>query len=124
MKTTERNLEKIFATIENYFSPKIIGEVNDVYIKLAKVKGPDVPWHTHEHEDELFYVLSGSLVMEQKDRESFTLSAGEFYIIPKGVEHRVHCEQECRLMLIENKGTRHTGDVKASITKSEDEQKY
>ena len=120
----ERNLDKIFDSITNYFSPKIIGQVNDVYIKLARIKGPDVPWHIHDNEDEMFYVLSGSLTMEQKGEDSFVLNTGEFHIVPKGVEHRVHCEEECRLMLIENKGTKHTGDVDAAITKSEDEQKY
>lgn len=120
----EKNLNSLFETITDYFSPKIIGQVNDVYIKLAKIKGPDVPWHTHDYEDEMFYVLSGSLTMEQKGVASFILNSGEFHIVPHGVEHRVHCEEECRLMLIENKGTKHTGDVASAITKSEEEQKY
>ena len=118
------NLIETFSTIENYFSPKIIGEVNDVFVKLAKVKGQDVPWHTHDNEDELFYVLSGCITMEIKDEEPFMLNQGEMYIVKQGTEHRVHSEEECRLLLIENKETKHTGDVKSHITKSVDQQKY
>jgi quercetin dioxygenase-like cupin family protein len=124
MNNPERNLERLFSQIQNYFSPKIIGEVNDVYIKLAKVKGDDVPWHTHDHEDEMFYVIKGSLVMEEKGEDSFTLNEGELHIVKQGIEHRVYCNDECWLMLAENKGTKHTGDVPSKITKSEDEQMY
>ena len=118
----ERNIEKLFSTVSDYFSPKIIGEVNDVYIKIAKVKGDDVPWHIHDDQDEMFYVIKGSLVMQLKNEDDFTLNEGDFYIVKRGVEHRVHSVQECRLMLVENKETKHTGDVKSSITKSIGEQ--
>ena len=121
-KPVERNIEKLFAQVKNYFSPKIIGEVNDVFIKIAKVKGDDVPWHIHDNEDEMFYVIKGSLTMQIRGEDDFTLDEGDFYIVKRGVEHRVHCEQECRLMLVENKETKHTGDVKSKITKSIEEQ--
>jgi quercetin dioxygenase-like cupin family protein len=65
MTEQKQNLQVLFSSIKNYFSPKIIGEVNDVYVKLARVKGQDVPWHTHDNEDELFYIIKGSLTMEQ-----------------------------------------------------------
>jgi quercetin dioxygenase-like cupin family protein len=124
MTMNKQNLSKLFATITQYFSPKIIAEVNDVYIKLAKVKGQDVPWHTHDKEDELFYVIKGQLNLEIKDKDRISLNTGELYTVKTGVEHRVHCEEECWLMLIEHKSTQHTGGVKASITKSIEEQKY
>lgn len=112
------------SNINTYFSPKIIGEVNDVYIKLAKVKGQDIPWHIHDHEDELFFILDGSLTMEIKNENALELKRGELFIVKKGIEHRVHSEDECSLMLIENKSTSHTGNVQSHITKSIEDQKY
>ncbi len=122
MESKERNLAKLFPQLQEYFSPRIIGEVNDVFIKITKVKGDAVPWHIHDHEDEMFYMVKGSLVMELKDQESFELHEGEFFIVTKGWEHRVHSRDECWILLIENKATKHTGDVKSSITKSIEEQ--
>jgi quercetin dioxygenase-like cupin family protein len=119
---TERNVIKLLAGITEYHSPKIIGEVNDVFIKITKVKGNEVPWHSHDNEDEMFYMIKGSMVMELENRDAFELNEGEFYIVPKGVKHRVHSEEESWMMLIENKETRHTGDVKSSITRSIEEQ--
>ena len=120
----KKNIPEIFSTISNYFSPKIIGEVNDVYIKLARVKGQDVPWHIHDNEDELFYVVKGSITIELKNGNKYNLKEGEMYIVKQGTEHRVYGDEECWLMLVENKGTKHTGDVQSHITKSEDEQHY
>jgi mannose-6-phosphate isomerase-like protein (cupin superfamily) len=122
MKNYEQNLTKLFSQITTYFSPKIIGEVDGVYIKLAKVKGDDVPWHRHDNEDEMFYVIEGSLVMEIEGEDSIELKEDEFYIVKKGVKHRVYSQDECRLMLIENKSTKHTGNVQSNITKSIEEQ--
>lgn len=120
----KQNLLDLFSSIRNYFSPRIVGEVNDVYVKIAKVKGQDVPWHTHDSEDELFYVVKGALTMQIRDRDSFILNEGDFFIVEKGIEHRVYSEEECWLLLIENKTTKHTGDVQANITRSIDEQHY
>ncbi|MCK5455366.1 MAG: cupin domain-containing protein [Calditrichia bacterium] len=124
MTPEKQNIYQLFSTISDYFSPKIIGEVNDVYIKLAKVKGQAVPWHIHKNEDELFYVIKGGLTLELRNDDSVHLDTGELFTVKAGVEHRVHTEEECWLMLIENKSTQHTGDVKAPITKSIDEQNY
>ena len=124
MTGQKQNLKNIFSGMKRYFTPKIIGEVNDVYVKLAKVKGQDVPWHIHDHEDEMFYVIKGDLSMEIRGKGSFSLSQGELFIVKQGVEHRVHSEEECWLMLIENKTTKHTGNIQANITKSIDEQLY
>jgi len=120
----KQTLLKLFMEVDSYFSPRIVGEVNEVYIKIVKVKGQEVPWHTHDGEDEMFYVIKGRLTMEFKGRDTVQLESGEFFIVSKGLEHRVFSEKECWLMLIENKSTRHTGNVKSSITKTIDEQFY
>jgi quercetin dioxygenase-like cupin family protein len=122
MSNSERNVLNLFSRVKEYYSPKVIGEVNDVYIKITKVKGDDVPWHTHDNEDEMFYILKNSLEMEVEGEGNFTLNEGEFYIVKAGVRHRVHCEDESWMMLIENKETKHTGSVESKITKSIEEQ--
>jgi mannose-6-phosphate isomerase-like protein (cupin superfamily) len=124
MKAQKQDIQNLFSTITNYFTPRIIAEVNDVYVKLAKIKGQDVPWHTHDNEDELFYVMKGNMTMDMRGSDSFNMTEGELFVVPKGVEHRVYTEAECWLMLIENKTTKHTGDVASHITKSVDEQQY
>ena len=124
MYNEKQNLLEQFGSVKKYFSPKIVGEVNDVFIKLAKVKGQDVPWHTHEGEDELFFIIKGSLTMELRGKNSAILEESDFFIVEKGVEHRVHSEDECWLMLIENKNTKHTGNVETKIAKSLNEQHY
>ena len=112
------NLNDELLEIKEYFSPKVIGEVNDVYIKLAKIKGDEIPWHNHENEDELFYVLEGKLYFEIEGEVPFNLNKGEMHIVKSGVMHRVSAVEECHIMLIENKTTMHTGDVASAITKS------
>ena len=92
-----------------HWSPKIIGEVNEAYVKIAKLKG-EFLWHSHENEDEMFYVLKGVLVIKFRDKD-VELSEGEFIIIPKGVEHMPAAENEVHVMLIEAKSTLNTGDV-------------
>ena len=122
MGTDERNIKKLSRQLKDYFSPKIIGEVNDVYVKVTQTKGDDVPWHSHDGEDEMFYILEGSLVMELENEEKFELTEGEFFIVKKGVKHRVSSQQDCRMMLIENKATKHVGDVQSHIAKSIEDQ--
>ena len=124
MSNKKVNLENSFSTIENYFSPKIIGEVNNEFVKIAKIKGEDIPWHNHEHEDELFLILEGSLLMEIENKSSFILNTGDMYIVKKGVNHRVSSTEECKVMLIESKTTKHTGKVVSKVTKSLEEQSY
>ncbi|CAM1347750.1 cupin domain-containing protein [Tenacibaculum insulae] len=118
------NINEEFKTIENYFSPKIISEVNDQYVKLAKIKGEDIPWHNHENEDELFYISEGSLLMEIENEPSFTMNKGDLFVVKKGINHRVSAKNECLIMLIESKTTKHTGSVKSTITKSLEDQNY
>ncbi|MCZ4693867.1 cupin domain-containing protein [Ancylomarina euxinus] len=116
------NLQAYLSHVKDYFSPEVIGEVNDVYVKVAKIKGDKVPWHNHTNEDELFYIISGTLFMEVEGEECFEMKTGDIYIIKRGINHRVSSTDECQIMLIENKGTAHTGDVVSEITKSTDQQ--
>ncbi|WP_271405858.1 cupin domain-containing protein [Tenacibaculum soleae] len=118
------NINEEFKTVKNYFSPKIISEVNDQYVKLAKIKGEDIPWHNHENEDELFFISKGSLLMEIENEPSFTMNKGDLFVVKKGVNHRVSSKNECHIMLIESKTTKHTGSVKSAITKSLEDQNY
>lgn len=118
------NLSNAFSGLNNYFSPKIIGEVNDQYIKVVKIKGQEVPWHNHEHEDELFYIIDGQLLMQIENQLEFTMKKGDLFVVKKGTNHRVSSKEECLIMLIESKTTEHTGKVKSAISKSIEEQRY
>lgn len=109
--------------LKKYFSPKIISEVNNQFVKVAKIKGEDVPWHNHDKEDELFYIIEGALLMEIENKPSFTMNTGDLFVVPKGVNHRVSSSEDCLIMLIETKSTKHTGNVKSKITKSISQQK-
>jgi mannose-6-phosphate isomerase-like protein (cupin superfamily) len=113
------NLVRKFNLIKEHWSPKIVGEVNDVYIKLVKFKG-DFVWHFHEAEDELFFVVKGTMVMMLRDKD-LTLEEGEFIIVPKGVEHMPTADEEVHLMLIEPKSTLNTGNIKSEKTVKEPE---
>lgn len=116
------NLKDCVSHIRDYFSPEVIGEVNDVYVKVAKIKGNNLPWHNHANEDELFYIIDGKLLMEIEDGASFEMKTGDIHIVKRGLNHRISSIEECQIMLVENKSTAHTGDVESEITKSVDEQ--
>ena len=118
------NLLEKFKVLEDHFSPKIIGEVNDVFVKIVKIFGNKVPWHIHENEDELFYVIEGELLFEIEGKRSFSMKTGDIFIVPKGIKHRVSSTKVCKIMLIEPKTTVHTGNTKVDITKSIDEQLF
>ena len=118
------NLKEQLEDVKDYFTPKIVTEVNDQYVKIAKIKGQEVPWHNHENEDELFYILEGELLMEVENETNRTMKTGDMLVVPKGINHRVSSIDECSIMLIETKTTKHTGEVKSSITKSIQEQSY
>lgn len=117
------NIEKCFGMFEDTFSPKIIGELNGQLVMLVKCQGDKVPWHTHDHEDEMFYVLAGELEVQEKVG-SVTLNKGEMYIVKRGTEHRVVPKGLVKLMLFEPAGIEHTGKVKAEITKKSFERLY
>ena len=112
-------LSEKFALIDEYWSPRITGELNDSYVKLAKLKGEFI-WHHHENEDELFLVVQGELVIELRD-QVVKLEEGEFIIIPKGTEHRPVATDEVYVMLIELKSTINTGNVQNERTIKVDE---
>jgi quercetin dioxygenase-like cupin family protein len=116
------NLLDRAATLTAYFSPRVIGEVNDVYVKVAKIKGDEIPWHNHAGEDELFYVIEGSLLFEVEGETPFTMEAGDLYIVRRGVSHRVSSSEECSILLVENKSTAHLGDTASEIAKSIEDQ--
>ncbi|KTC86395.1 cupin domain-containing protein [Legionella brunensis] len=111
------NLQDKFALFQEYWSPKIVGDLNDSHVKLAKFKGEFV-WHKHENEDELFLVVKGKLLIKLKDKD-IHLSEGEFVIIPKGIEHMPIAKEEVHVILIEPKATLNTGDVTSELTKNQ-----
>ncbi|WP_211452080.1 cupin domain-containing protein [Collimonas antrihumi] len=112
--------KQIAASLTEHWSPRVVAEVDDSYVKVAKVKG-SLAWHSHEHEDELFLVLKGHLRIEM-EQGNVELGEGEMYVVPKGVRHNPVAEEECHLMLIERKTTLHTGDVVSEKTRSVAEQ--
>lgn len=97
------------ASLTELWTPKIIGEIDEAYVKVAKVMGT-LAWHSHDNEDELFYVLKGQLRIELEST-TVELSDGDMYIVPKGVRHNPVADQECLILLIEKKTTLHTGSV-------------
>jgi mannose-6-phosphate isomerase-like protein (cupin superfamily) len=103
------NLAKKFNLFSEYWSPKIVGELNDSFIKLAKLKG-EFDWHHHENEDEMFLVVKGKLIIKFRDKE-VSVEEGELIVIPKGVDHLPVAAEEVRVILIEPKGTLNTGNV-------------
>jgi|688.fasta_scaffold302804_1 mannose-6-phosphate isomerase-like protein (cupin superfamily) len=113
MPTTPK---QIAASLSELWSPRVIAEVDDSYIKVAKVSG-SLAWHSHENEDELFLVLKGHLKIEMEDR-TVELGEGEMFVVPKGVRHNPIAEHECLIMLIERKTTLHTGDTVTEKTRS------
>ena len=109
------NLAQKFNLFNEHWSPKIVGELNDSFIKLAKLKG-EFDWHHHEQEDELFLVVKGDLTIKFRDKD-VSLKPGELIVIPKGVDHLPVAAEEVQVMLIEPKGTLNTGNVVTEKTK-------
>jgi len=103
------NLAEKFERIDEYWSPRIAGELNDAYLKLARLNG-EFLWHYHENEDELFLVVKGQLTIKLRGQD-IHLGPGELVIIPRGVEHLPVAESEVHVLLLEPKTTRHTGNV-------------
>jgi len=108
------NIARKLELFDDYWSPKIAGEINDMQVKLVKLKGEFV-WHHHENEDELFLVLKGRLQIRLRDRE-LHIGEGEFVIIPKGVEHLPIAEEEVHVLLLEPKTTLNTGNAQGERT--------
>jgi mannose-6-phosphate isomerase-like protein (cupin superfamily) len=108
------NLAQKLSQFQDYWSPKVVGEINDSFVKLVKLKGEFV-WHQHETEDELFLVVKGRLLIKLRDQDIF-LEEGEFVIIPRGVEHLPIAEEEAHVLLLEPKTTLNTGNVESERT--------
>ena len=108
------NLAERFATVNGYFQQQIVGELNGQHVKLAKVKGEFV-WHHHENEDEMFLIVKGELTIRLRDGD-VTLREGEFFIIPRGVEHCPVSKDETHIMLFEPASTVNTGNVRNELT--------
>ncbi len=113
------NLAEKFGLFQDYWSPKIAGELNDSYLKLVKLKGEFV-WHHHEHEDELFLVVKGRLLIKLRDRDIW-LGEGEFVVIPKGIEHMPVATEEVHVLLLEPKTTLNTGNIENERTVADEQ---
>jgi mannose-6-phosphate isomerase-like protein (cupin superfamily) len=109
------NLLEAFNKVNGYWNPTVAAALNGQEVKLVKFKGP-FTWHHHETEDELFYVVKGSFVMELRDK-NISLHEGDFLVVPKGVEHRPNAEEEVWVMLFEPASTLNTGNVENEFTK-------
>jgi len=116
------NLAEKFALFSEQWKPKIVGELNGQYVKLAKVQGEFV-WHRHDDEDELFLVVQGRLTIHLREK-SVTLEAGEFLIVPRGVEHRPVAAEKAQILLFEPKTTEHTGRAQTRQTVTITEQEW
>jgi len=103
------NLAEKFAKFQDYWNPRVLGELNDCHVKAVKLKG-EFLWHHHDHEDELFLVVRGTLRMRFRDRDAI-VREGEFIIVPRGVEHLPVAEEEVHIILLEPKTTLNTGNV-------------
>jgi mannose-6-phosphate isomerase-like protein (cupin superfamily) len=103
------NLKNKFSLFSDYANPRVIGEVNECQVKAVKLKGEFI-WHHHDHEDELFLVVKGTLRMKFRDSEA-VVREGEFVIVPRGLEHCPVADEEVHIVLIEPKSTRNTGNI-------------
>jgi mannose-6-phosphate isomerase-like protein (cupin superfamily) len=114
------NLLDELELVEDYWSPRVVGRVNDQFIKVAKLIGT-LTWHKHDDEDELFYVLKGQVVIEYES-DQVVLNEGDFHVVPKGTLHNPVAKKECWIALIETVSTKHTGDVVTNQTRSIEQQ--
>ena len=115
------NLMAALDGVTEHWSPKVVGRVNDQYVKVAKVRG-QLAWHKHDDEDELFQVVRGRLRIQFEGGAETVLEAGEFCVVPKGVLHNPVADEECWIVLVETVTTKHTGDVETPLTRSIEQQ--
>lgn len=116
MELKKINIESKLSLFSDHWNPRIVGEINDLHVKLVKFEGEFV-WHKHDNEDEMFYVLKGEFKMEFRDK-TINIHENEFVIVPKGTEHRPVAEKEVSVMLIEPKNTVNTGNIIDELTKN------
>ncbi|MET1051995.1 MAG: cupin domain-containing protein [Mycetocola sp.] len=115
MNEETTNIDAELARVTKHWTPRVIGQVNDQYVKVAKLLG-ELVWHSHENEDEMFLVVSGHLRIQLEGRPDVHLDAGEFFTVPRGLRHNPVADEEVALLLIETVSTTHTGDVVVSGT--------
>jgi quercetin dioxygenase-like cupin family protein len=122
-QTTPMSLELACAALSEFWSPKVVGRVNDHYIKVAKIQG-EFPWHSHEQEDEMFLVLRGLLCIGRSDADGgpVPVGPGEFFVVPRGMRHNTSAKEETWIVLIETVTTLHTGSEQTPLTRSIAEQ--
>jgi mannose-6-phosphate isomerase-like protein (cupin superfamily) len=108
------DIDAKFGLFSELWSPKVIGKINNYLIKVGKLQG-DFVWHKHTDTDELFIVHKGVLQIEFRDGQ-VVLKPGQMFVVPKGVEHRPHADQECQIILFEPEATLNTGDAKSEMT--------
>lgn len=120
MKLTPVDIAEKLDKINEHWSPHIVGELNGQHVKLAKLKGEFI-WHDHQQEDELFYVVKGTLIMELRDPDerTVTIGPGEFIVVPRGVMHRPIAPEEVHVMLFEPASTVNTGNIDHDLTKKD-----
>lgn len=117
------SLSEKYAKFDDHWSPRVIGQTNGQLVKIAKVQGEFV-WHSHEHEDELFLVIKGKLVIEFRDGHKVELGPNEMCIVPKGVEHKPMADEETHILLIEPTSTEHTGKHVTDKTVAKEKQEW
>ena len=118
-KSKKININEKFSKFSEYWSPKVLAEMNDYEFKIARIKGEFI-WHNHTETDEVFIVIEGSMKILLKG-ETIQLSKGDLYVVPKGIDHKPVAEKECKIMLVELKGTKNTGSKTNRFT-AEDNQ--
>ena len=114
MSSKKINLKEKFSKFTEYWSPKIIAEMNDYQFKVVKIKG-EFTWHDHKDTDETFLVIEGEMTIKLRDND-IKLSKGEMYVVPKGFKHKPYAEKECKILIIEPKGVINTGDAGGDLT--------
>jgi mannose-6-phosphate isomerase-like protein (cupin superfamily) len=112
--------KQLASALTEHWSPRVLAEIDDSYVKVAKLLGT-LAWHSHENEDELFFVLKGKLRIEMEEGAA-ELSEGQAFVVPRGVRHNPVAEEECHIMLIERKSALHTGVEVTDKTRSLEEQ--
>ena len=118
-KSKKINIKQKFSKFSEYWSPKVLAEMNDYEFKIARIKGEFI-WHNHTETDEVFIVIEGSMKILLRGK-TIQLSEGDLYVVPKGTDHKPVAEKECKLMLVELKGTKNTGSETHKLT-AEDNQ--
>lgn len=111
------SIDQEFAAVTGHWSPRVVADLNGQSVKVAKIQG-DLTWHAHADEDELFLIWKGQMTIEYRDRPAVHLGAGDFHVVPRGVEHNPVAAEECWVVLFEPAETRHTGDVVMAKTKT------